>query len=563
MVAGKTFTVESLLLILMSLVLACTPATPLTPTSPGGPSTGPSPAVPTSAGTASATPKPTVDQPRYGGILTIGDSGDPPSLDPRRETSVIAIGPVGPIFNNLIAIDPLDPDKVVPDLAEKWEISPDGLTYTFYLRKGVKWHDGASFGARDIVYNIDSFRNPPRGLPSPRKDILNAVSKAEHPDDSTVKVSLSHPAASLILNISAPVMLMVPQHKYEPLGAERPKVADAVGTGPFKLKDWNTGVSFEVSKNSGYFVQGRPYLDGIRVYFIPDKASRFAALRTGRVLMLRQTTAMLSVAEIEQVKKEMSDRIVVETAWFPAFYGLDMNVQKGRFTDVRVRKAVNLALDRQAAVRLGLLVDPPPGWLMAPLGKWSPSKDELFNLPGYRQPKEPDINEAKRLMAEAGYPGGFEAELLIRRVYPCPELGEFISNQLSKINIRMKLNVTDNATYYDILNRKAYEISLAFYGTPVDEPDGNLADYVTGGGRNYAGYSRPEVDELYKKQAEVMVFDQRRKMVLDFQRMVWEDMPRAMIFWGVTNHGRWRQIRNTKLGGTFIPLRFEDVWLAG
>ncbi|MDP2952689.1 MAG: ABC transporter substrate-binding protein, partial [Chloroflexota bacterium] len=262
MVNGKIGIVISVLVILGLLLAACAPAASPTPAP-----TKPAPTVAPAAPAPTAAPAPAAEKPRSGGILTSSFSGDPSSFDSHQERTVLNLAPVAPAYSLLVQNDPADNSKIIPDLAERWEVSPDGKVYTFYIRKGVKFHDGKPATSADVKANFDRIIFPPKGVLSHRKDTLQSVEKLEAPDDYTVRFILKFPHAGFLQMVGNPYNSIFPKHVLEAKGDMK---KDIVGTGPFKLKDFNRGVSFELVKNPDYFVPGRPYLDGITFYIIKD-----------------------------------------------------------------------------------------------------------------------------------------------------------------------------------------------------------------------------------------------------------------------------------------------------
>ena len=169
-----------------------------------------------------------------------------------------------PVFNGLVMVDPsqeeVSVEKIVPSLAERWTVSPDGKTYTFYLRKGVKFHDGKPLTAKDVKYSLEFFADPKMAALAPMVEMMERV---EIIDDYTVKVSLSYPNVAFILYLSFPYCVMLPAH----LANVNPKSTDfLIGTGPFKFKSRIPGKVWTYERNPDYFLKGLPYLDGVEVY---------------------------------------------------------------------------------------------------------------------------------------------------------------------------------------------------------------------------------------------------------------------------------------------------------
>ncbi|MDP2952768.1 MAG: ABC transporter substrate-binding protein, partial [Chloroflexota bacterium] len=313
---------------------------------------------------------------------------DPPNFDAHQNTSINMLGPLGPAYNLLVQYDDQDPSKIVPDLAEKWDVSPDGSAITFTLRRGVLWHDGKPFTAADVKATLDRIVSPPKGVFSPRAGSFGAIKEVKVVDDYTVQVALKYPTASLLYNIGVGFNWIMPKHILDERGDMKKSV---VGTGAFKFTRFMSGVSTDLEKNPQYFAPGLPYLDGITTYVVPDPGARFAALRTGQLDYIHAYPAITPV-EAEIIERDKLP-IVVQTTPGLGFRIILPNFKVKPWDDARVRKAVSIAIDRRGSIQIvekgwgvaGGPLPPPPG------GQWSLPADEINKLPGYRYPKDQDI----------------------------------------------------------------------------------------------------------------------------------------------------------------------------
>src|SRR5437667_3578546 len=343
--------------------------------------------------------------PRRGGVLLAAIAADAPSLDPHQEQTFATIELVAPLYSTLIQIDPLSYPKIIGDAASEWKIASDGLTYTFKLRPGIRFHDGLTLTAADVKATYDKIVFPPPGVRSIRRNAYSAIASIEAPDPSTVVFKLKHPSASLLGNLASPWNVIYPK-KYLDRDPNYFK-ANVVGSGPFKFKSYTRGSTFEGERNPDYFVKDRPYLDGYKFFISPETSVRAAALRSGRAFI--EFCTML-LAELEAIRKQLGSKIVVQETPGTGLFGIAINNTVKPFTDVRLRKALTLSLDRYTAGRvlypLASLRD--VGGLMRPSTEWSMSDVELQRLPGYGKDMEKNRAEARRLLAEAGYPNGFK-----------------------------------------------------------------------------------------------------------------------------------------------------------
>src|SRR3989475_8110067 len=274
------------------------------------------------------------ETPRRGGILLAAIGADAPGLDPHQETTFATLHLVAPCYSTLLQIDPYSYPKVIGDAASEWKISRDGLTYTFKIRPGIKFHDGAPLTAVDVKATYDKLLSPPAGTRSIRKNSYSAVTSVEAPDASTVVFKLKHPSASLLENLASPWNVIYPK-KYLDKDPNYFKT-HVVGSGPFKFKSYTPGSTFEGERNPDYFVRDRPYLDGYKSFISTETSVRAAAIRSGRAYIEFRN---LPDPEVEGIRKQLGDKVVVQHTPFVVQFGVAINNTMKPFTDVRVRRA--------------------------------------------------------------------------------------------------------------------------------------------------------------------------------------------------------------------------------
>ncbi|MBI2910259.1 MAG: hypothetical protein HYX92_21665 [Chloroflexi bacterium] len=522
------------------------------------------PAAPTTAKPAGPTPtvKPAGEQPRYGGILTIGIGGDPVSLDLHRESSAFTFGITTGAYNGLVKYDPQAwPEfKVVADLAASWNVSPDGKAYTFPLVKGAKFHDGTPVTAEDVKFSLDRIRDPELGLVrSPRRQSLANVANIDAPDDSTVKITVKNPQASFIPTIGAFYFAVMPKRAVLENKGDMTKTV--VGSGPFKFKSYASGVSWELERNPNYFVSGRPYLDGVKGYIIKDSFTRFAALRTRSTLFWAPNPYM-TVSQVKVIEETLSDKITVKWGFMPAWYGAIFNTSRPPWSDVRLRRAVSMAFDRKKMLAMGLEGGGVVGMAAQAPGEWALPEDEMMKAPGYARP---DLEGAKKLLAEAGFPSGFRAEALVRAVSMQQALALVLREAVAAIGIAVDLNQAEIAVYEDQQYRKAFSMIAGSSGSGGTDPDIILGDYyVADSPRNWTGYSNPYFDELYAKQSRTLDTGERRKIVWEMQRILLKDVPIAIAYWANVPYAWWKEVRGYTPPsiGHYFAYTYQEVWLA-
>ena len=502
------------------------------------------------------------EKPRRGGILNAALAANPPSLDVHQEQTFAVAQPLGPIYNSLIVFDPHGYPNIIGDLAKSWSVSADHLSYTFTLHQGVTFHDDSPLTSADVKASWDRMVFPPEGVISPRRGNYPMIKSIEAPDPYTVVFHLHHPSPSFLANLAHPANFIYAkkyldqdQHWYK---------KNTMGSGPFKLKQYVHGASFEMERNAKYWKPGLPYMDGIKYYIITDDGARGKAIRAGRVdVELR----FLPPGEVDGIKAQMGDKVVVAAIQNIGNFGVTFNVDKKPFDDERVRKALTLALDRYDMVttlrpftNLAAV-----GGIMHPDGKWALSEEELQQFPGFGKNHEANLKEAKRLLAEAGYPNGFQTVLTNRNIkIPYIDLAVYVISAWKKIGVEVEHKVEESATWSKSRVARDFELLLDPYGSAtVGDPDEMLDKFITGASENWGRFSDPVVDKLFEQQSREMDEQKRIELVKQIDRRILEKVWRIQGLWTNRLEVRSARIRNyTPQPSHWMNRRFEDVWLA-
>src|SRR5687767_11915422 len=250
---------------------------------------------------------PSAQTPRRGGVLLAAIAADAPSLDPHQEQTFATIELVAPCYSTLLQIDPYQYPKVIGDVATEWKIAPDGLTYTFKLRPGIRFHDGSALTSADVKATYEKIVFPPTGVRSIRKTSYAAITSIETPDATTIVFKLKHPAASLLDNFASPWNVIYPK-KYLDKDPNH-FMKNVVGSGPFKFKNYTRGSTFEGERNPSYHVKDRPYLDGYKFFISTETSVRAAAIRSGRAYIEFRD---LPISEVDAIKKQLGDKVAVQ-----------------------------------------------------------------------------------------------------------------------------------------------------------------------------------------------------------------------------------------------------------
>jgi peptide/nickel transport system substrate-binding protein len=501
-------------------------------------------------------------EPRRGGVLLAVIGSDAPSLDPHQESTFANLQMVAPLYSTLLQIDPYNYPKVIGDVATEWKISPDGLTYTFKLRQDIKFHDGSPLTSADVKATYDKIVSPPAGVRSVRKEHYTAVERVEAPDPATVVFKLKFPSASLLDNLASPWNVIYPK-KYLDQDPNHFKT-NVVGSGPFKFKNYTRGSTFEGERNPDYFVKDRPYLDGYKFFISTETSVRAAAIRSGRAYIEFRD---LPNSEVDAIKKQLGDKVVVQETPMVGQFGIAMQNTVKPFTDIRVRKALTLGFDRytggKVLYQLTGLRD--VGGLMRPGTDWAMPPAELEKIPGFWRDAEKSRAEAKKLLAEAGFPNGFKTVMKNRNVkLPYQDLAVYVIQEWRKIGIEVENRPLETASWFaDGRDTGNFELFLQPTVEFMDDPDQFLNRYATGASANYGRFSDPALDDLFSRQARATDRAERRKLVIELQKRVLEQAYYMPGLWWTRRVVHLAKVKNYVAPPShYTNQKLQDVWLS-
>lgn len=376
------------------------------------------------------------DAPKAGGAITITYKDDVATLDPAIGYDWQNWSMIKSLFDALMDYEP-GTTNLKPDLAESYEISPDGKVFTFKLRDGVKFHNGRAMTAEDVKYTLDRVTNPETQSPGAGffgsiagyEDMASGKAKSLSgvtlPDPKTVRIELSRPDATFLHVMALNFAHVVPKEEVEKYGADFGK--HPVGTGAFKLAEWTLGQRLVFEKNADYWNKGVPFLDQITFEIGQEPIVALLRLQKGEVDIPGDG---IPPAKFQEVMKDPEQKArVVEGGQLHTGY-ITMNVKMAPFDDVKVRQAVNMAINKDRIVQIinGRAVP-----ANQPLPPSMPGY--VKNLEGYKY----DPEAAKKLLAEAGHADGFETELFVMNTDPQPRIAQAIQQDLAAIGIKASI----------------------------------------------------------------------------------------------------------------------------
>jgi peptide/nickel transport system substrate-binding protein len=489
---------------------------------------------------ATAAPAAASGQPKRGGILKVGLQADPTSLDPQK-TSLTALFHVTEHIYSLLVR--LKPDLTVePDLAEKWDISPDGKIYTFTLRKGVKFHSGKPLTSADVKYTFARLVDP--ATASPNASVLSSVESVTAPDDNTVVITLKKADASFLTNLTGPSTVIINQEAVEKNG-DLTKTAD--GTGPFKFKEYVPNTRVVLERNPDYWEAGKPYLDGIEMTIASDDTARTAAVRTGTVDFIEYAP----LKDIPSLKSDSSLALAGDQNTNIRFIGL--NVTRKPFSDLRVRQAIAAVTDRDAVLGPAVFGFGTSTLEIFPPGYWA----GLGTKPGTA-----DVAKAKQLMADAGYADGFNTTILSWSQYSfLSNAAVVVQDQLKQIGINADVNLEENAAFIKDYLDNNFDLTVSGTSAYVDPNDIYLRNFGTGQASNAVRYSNPKADDLIAQGVATTDPEARKKIYQQLQQLLLDDVPWVNLY--IAN--QFEAMKTYVKGYTHIPTgtnyTLKDVWL--
>src|SRR5712691_10857706 len=432
-----------------------------------------------------AAPEP---NPKHGGVVRIGIPLRPPHFDIHQSGTFFNIGSQGCMFDNLIRRDPRDSGMtIIPDLAHSWQIAKDGKTYTFHLRQGVHFHDGAELTAEDVKATFDRIIKPPQGVSIPRSILFKAVSEITAPDKYTVQFKLSEPRpVNFIMSaIASGWNVIVRKNTLEDNDYNLRKVEIYPSTGPFRSVKRVENETWVMERNPNYWNKGLPYLDGIEFYhtlpFSPEMGSALLSNRVDYGRIVDPVTAR-KAKETKGMSSTNFYQSVIQGTW--------VNSKKKPLDDPRVRRALHLVFDKPVLVDVVKDVAPMMvGGFIYPFSEFATPKDELAKRVGYQADPTAAIKEAKALLAAAGQSGGIKGlDFLVREVASFKLWAQAIQAMLQQaLNIQTNLRTVVESVWFDDTKSGNFDLAIgAVVSTLLDPSDYFNAWYGKDGPQNYS-----------------------------------------------------------------------------
>lgn len=499
-------------------------------------------------------------QPRRGGVLQTMLTPEPPvlALGVNSQGPTVLAG--GKLYQGLVKFSPrLEP---LPELAESWQVSDDGREYVFKVRQNATFHDGRPCTAEDVVFSLTKFHTEL----SPRaRAILRLIRESSTPDAHTARFVLERPFEPFLLALDGSSCSIHPKHIYDGTDYRtNPANARAIGTGPFRLAEWQRGNFIRLERHEGYWKPGQPYLDGITYRIVPDSQSRALALQTGQALM----SAAGDIEPFDVPRFRAQPNLEVRTdGWelFSPLMWIETNHRVAPLGDPRVRRAISHALDRNfIAQRLWFGVGKPA---TSPIASTTRFHDPAVSLPAYDPRAARELLDAAGLRAGSGGTRATFRHLVLPYGEVWTRLAEYIRQSLRQVGLEVTLESTDAGSWARRIADWEYDTSINFLYQFGDPTLGVERTYVSSNIQkitfsNTGGYANPRVDALFARARESGVAEERRAAFSEVQKLLAEEVPQIWLLEMAFPTIHDRRLRNVITTATGPNGSFDDVFLA-
>ncbi|MCZ6473033.1 MAG: ABC transporter substrate-binding protein [SAR324 cluster bacterium] len=514
---------------------------------------------------------------KRGGILNWFIYADPARLDIHTESPLAVQQATAGVYSGLLHWDPNNPKKIAPDLATDWFAFDGGKTYLFNLRRGVKWHDGKPFTAKDVAATFNRIIDPAvkskRCGSLLRPLITRKFSKKKNKWITGVKVlgtyqvrfSLNYAAATFLPSIASAWCRVAAAHILKRDG-NLLQAKSQIGTGPFMFKRYERGVVVEWERNPNYYNPKLPYLDGVKQFILKGGNRQLAAAKAGKIHVW-DTWPPMSKSKADELKNARGDKVRLYTHAINVAWQIHFNTTRKPFSIKDMRRAVHLGLDRKELYKKAFEGIGTPCAILDPslYGDWALPMSELAKIPGCRQDKKAeDIAEAKRLVKKH-YPNGVEIVLAVRTVGNYLDRVQLVAAQLRKLGIKPNLKTYESAAGYVAWGKGEFDL-IGTQDTAMFVPDPSAPFsilFTSDAGRNWGKWVDKYVDEMAAKGLRESDQVKRRKIYHDLQRYILtQDSQTAAVGWVEGWFFTDSRVRNYNPANTVYDNNtFMTVWL--
>ena len=570
---GPKLVVGLLLAAVLAVALACGGAEEAVPAAPAA-QVQPTPTFPpTVIPPAISTPEPAVapapvvaEGGKYGGHLRMAVHNEtfPPKWDFSQTTTWVSLAQYGRHYSGLLQFSPRDGIEIWPDMAKSWEVSGDGLTYTFDIDERLKeWHDGTSFDVNHIIFAFNRWKSPPEGIIQPRVGAFRLIESMDKLDEHTLSITLGEPFGDFIAEAANAWHKVIPQHILEANNNNITSAALTIGTGPFMYEASEEGVSVTSVRNPDYFrtdPDGNqyPYMDKVTTIKIPEKESIIAALRAKQLDAAKQVPG--AVIAFQKIVEDFPGEATFSLVPFVDIASIQLNNTAPPFDDINARRAVFYGVNKSRIIEFLGAEQPvnPISWFSTLF----PSKEEILSLPGYNDAtRDQDVAKAAEFARMAGLE---EFELVV----PTFRVGdaELLTQDMEECcGIKVTIRPQDWTSMIAVVEGRRYDAAMG--GTaPSYAGVIPVADimYTPGGGRN-GGWDAPaNWLAAWNEARTLQPGPDRDKQFAEMHRIMREEWVPTVPYYGISNYKfNWNYLHNLNVVAQeiFSNNKYEDHWL--
>ncbi len=503
---------------------------------------------------------------KSGGTLNFVVGSKIPSYDAHVETTFGMIHPIAPFYSLLIRVNPDAPDTndFVCDVCEGAvdQGTDGGKTFTFKIRKGLKFHNGAPLNAHDVVATYNKIITPPKGVASSRRAFYSMVDSVTATDDHTVVFKLKFASGAFLPALASPFNFIYSKKDLDEKGYTWHKT-NINGSGPFVFVEHQPGAFVSGKKYAAYHHKGRPFLDGFKAIAAPKLAARVQAIEGDRASIEFRG---FPPKQRDALVKVLGDKITVQESDWNCVLLATPNQKKKPFDDARVRRALSLAIDRWGGSKYlsRIAIVKTVGGAVFPKHPLAATEAELLKLAGYGKDLAKNRAEAKRLLKEAGQEG-LSFVLNNRGVdQPYKVVGTWLVDQWKKVGLKVTQQVNPSPVFYDILRKKQdFDVSIDFNCQSVINPIADVTKFLPGGGANYSASASQKIKDVYAKLERAATEAEQRPLMREYERLVLDEEVTHMItlWWYKINPHR-SYVKGWKIAPShYLGQQLDQVWL--
>lgn len=495
--------------------------------------------------------------PKEGGTLKIVMAATPKTYDCHAATSITDLTYLAPHYSTLLEFDPDNYPEVISNAANDWSVSDDLLTFTFNLKGGIKFHNGSTLTAEDVKATYERLRNPPEGVVSARVGSFENIESIETPDDTTVIFKLKQAQPGMEGMFASPWNCL---YSAAMLDADPSYPGDLVmGTGPYTFVEHVPGSQWSGARFENYFREGQPYLDGFQILTV-DGSGAVNAIASGQA---DANFRIITPPQRLRIEETRGDATVFQTIEGGTVNMITVNITQPPFDDIRVRHALDLAIDRKtgqenlskitSAGYVGTILRPSHQYALAPA--------DLEELPGYGGDMEERRAEARRLLKEAGVPN-LKLRFVNRNLQdPYEIIGVFLIDQWRQVGVQAEMVPLDTGSWRSAQKSGDFDVVYDFNAPPDDNATSALQKYIAGASNNYAHLEDPEITRLFEEQRTELDTVKRAVLLGELQKTIMEKSAYLHLFRGKRMVALPADLRGYTLTPSFyVGHDLADLW---